>query len=196
MRGGIRGALAAAALTFVTWIAAPSALAGGGGCFHHVTAGIGTGDAVAITDGCFGPNVLYVDPGTTVTWTNQDPVPHSVFGVGGGWGSGDPVLGGSRVSYTFGDSGTFVYVCTLHIGMAGAVVVGDGRGAAGLDPTSVTSAGLAAAPTGRTTSPPSSQGMSAGTILGLVALGLAGAIGLWAIRADRRRRSQPQVTAR
>ena len=198
MHGGIaKGALAAAALTLAAWIAAPSALAGGGGCFHHVTAGVGSGDRVAITDGCFGPTVLFVDPGTTVTWTNGDPVPHTVTGVGGAWGSGDPITGGSKASYTFEDSGTYVYVCTLHVGMAGAVVVGDGRGAAGLDPTSVTKAGIAAAPTaGSANDARGSGGMGPGTVLGLAALGLAGAIGLWAIHADRRRRAQPQVTTR
>jgi plastocyanin len=195
MRGGIaRGALAAAALTLVTWIAAPAAMAGGG-CFHHVTAGVGTGSRVGIVDMCFDPIVLFVDPGTKVTWTNHDSMQHTVSGVGGAWGTFGPLSEGDSVSYTFKDSGTYVYVCTMHIGMAGAVVVGDGTGAAGFDPSSVGRAALIAAPAAASGSG-RSGGMSLGSVVGLLALGLAGAIGLWAIHAERRRRSEPQLTAR
>ena len=38
------------------------------------------------SDLCFVATVLYVEPGTDVTWTNRDSVEHDVVGVGGTWG--------------------------------------------------------------------------------------------------------------
>jgi plastocyanin len=184
-----RGALGALVLTMTMWTAAPPALAGGGGgCFHHVTAGVGTGTEVDIVDFCFGPTVLYVDPGATVTWANQDKINHTVTGIGGAWGTFDQVEPGQQVAYTFKSSGTFVYVCALHFGMAGAVVVGDGTGAAGLDPASVKAAGFAAPPAADAASTVTG-GVGPGTIVALIVVGLGVLVGLWAIGNGRRRRS-------
>jgi hypothetical protein len=64
-----------------------------------------------------------VEPGTTVTVTNDDAMVHNLFGAGG-WLHGD--LGrGESTSHTFREPGTFAYACTLHPGMVGAVVVED-----------------------------------------------------------------------
>ena len=74
---------------------------------------------------CFGPTVLYVLPGTRVTWTNQDPVLHTVTGLGFRWGSGDSLGQGNSISYRFTAPGVYPYSCIIHPGMVGAVVVGD-----------------------------------------------------------------------
>jgi len=52
----------------------------GGGC--HIPPTTGRGDSVDITDLCFDATVLYVEPGTDVTWTNRDAMTHVVVGVG------------------------------------------------------------------------------------------------------------------
>ena len=100
---------------------------GGGGCGGPVTDAKGTG--VDIRDFCFSPTILRVSTGETVTFTNVDPVPHSVLGANATWGDYAGFKKKS-VTYRFSEPGVYPYVCTYHIGMVGAVVVGDGVGGA------------------------------------------------------------------
>ncbi len=106
-------------------IAGPAS-AGGGSCHNpeHVSA---SGVAVDAKKVCFFPTVLHVEEGATVTWTNHDPVPHSVTGLAGAWGTtGEKLLQqGDSVSVEFSDQGVYPYTCILHPGMVGAVVVGE-----------------------------------------------------------------------
>ena len=95
----------------------------GGTCHSAATAARGV--AVTVSDLCFGPTVLYVQPGTRVTWTNRDPVLHTVTGLGFRWGSGDTLGHGDSISYRFAAAGVYPYSCIIHPGMVGAVVVGD-----------------------------------------------------------------------
>jgi plastocyanin len=77
---------------------------------------------VAIDDSFFSPEVIRVRKGTTVTWTNNDVESHTVTGLDGGPDS--PVIApGETYSFTFDEAGTFDYICTLHAGMDGQVVV-------------------------------------------------------------------------
>jgi plastocyanin len=99
---------------------------GGGGCGRAVTDDDGT--RVSIRNFCFGPTILRVRPGETVTWVNRDGFPHIVLGANGAWGGYDNVRrNGGEVSYRFVSSGVYPYVCTYHPGMIGAVVVGNGK---------------------------------------------------------------------
>jgi len=60
--------------------------------------------------------------GTTVTWTNQDNVPHSVTFKNGMQDSG--LLSQEQsFSYTFKTPGTYQYYCTVHLYMVAAVTV-------------------------------------------------------------------------
>jgi plastocyanin len=77
---------------------------------------------VTIDNFVFGPQRLTVKAGTTVTWTNQDDIPHAVVSSTG--------LFKSRVldtdqsySFTFATPGTFPYFCSLHPHMTGTIVV-------------------------------------------------------------------------
>jgi plastocyanin len=98
---------------------------GGGGCGRAVTDDGGT--RVNIRNFCFGPTILRVPPGETVTWVNRDDFPHVVLGANGAWGGYDKLRGGGEVGYRFVSSGVYPYVCTYHPGMIGAVVVGNGK---------------------------------------------------------------------
>jgi plastocyanin len=98
---------------------------GGGGCGRAVTDDDGT--QVNIRNFCFGPTILRVPEGETVTWVNKDDFPHVVLGANAAWGGYGKVRGGGEVSYRFVNSGVYPYVCTYHPGMIGAVVVGNGK---------------------------------------------------------------------
>jgi len=114
-----------AAFGFVPGVARAS---GGGGCGQAVTDSTGT--KVEIASFCFGPTITRVHPGAKVTFTNLDPVSHSVLGANGSWGGYDALKKSRSVTYRFSEAGVYPYVCTFHIGMVGVVVVGDGIGGA------------------------------------------------------------------
>jgi len=103
-----------------------SRASGGGGCGRAVTDENGT--RIGISDFCFDPTIFRVQPGDTVTWVNKDAVPHTVLGANGSWGGFDSIRrNGGEVSYRFVNAGVYPYVCTIHVGMVGAVVVGNGE---------------------------------------------------------------------
>ena len=107
----------------------------GGGCHSNPTQG--AGDTVEMSEMCFTPSVLRVDPGTEVTFINKDPMPHNLSSE---WGTAQDLRQGDSFSATFSDEGTFPYACTYHYGMTGAVTVGDGDGpgtGASVEPGSV-----------------------------------------------------------
>ncbi len=115
------GVLALAALAL--W--APGAVAGGGGC-HGGAFTDAKGVRVDLVEACFSPTVIRVQPGQSVTWTNKDPMEHTVTGAVYGWGSADVLAPGKSAQFTFKASGVYPYFCMLHPAMVGAVVVGDG----------------------------------------------------------------------
>jgi plastocyanin len=96
---------------------------GGGGCGRDVTNESGT--EIEILEYCFTPTVLFAEPGDTVTWTNLDPTFHNVGGANMAWGSFERIRTDRSVSYSFSAPGVYSYVCSVHIGMVGTVVVGD-----------------------------------------------------------------------
>jgi plastocyanin len=70
----------------------------------------------------FGPDKLTIAKGTTVTWTNQDDIPHSI--VLAALGVRSKVLDTDKAfTYQFDRAGTFSYICGLHPFMHGQVVV-------------------------------------------------------------------------
>jgi len=75
---------------------------------------------VAISAFAFGPGELRVPVGATVTWTNEDPVPHTVTSDSFDTGILDP---GSTSSATFDTAGSFDYFCAIHPEMQGRIVV-------------------------------------------------------------------------
>jgi plastocyanin len=78
--------------------------------------------AVQIGNFTFKAPVVTVKPGTTVTWTNGDDIPHTVVSKDGLFKS--KVLDtGDRFSFTFAKPGQFGYFCSLHPHMTGTIVV-------------------------------------------------------------------------
>ena len=108
-------------------VLAPAAVIAGGGCHGAAEAPAQSGDDAVSTvkiDGCtFFPTTARVPVGTTVTFLNAGQVPHNVTGVD--WASRELMVG-SRFEHQFTEAGVYPYTCTLHAGMNGAVVVGDG----------------------------------------------------------------------
>ena len=101
------------------------ALAGGGGC-HQPPAGTeATGDAVFMEGFCFAPTVLRVQPGTKVTFRNNDEAVHQVNGQS--WSGGATLSKDATTVRSFDEPGLYPYACILHPGMVGVIVVGDGK---------------------------------------------------------------------
>jgi len=87
-------------------------------------------DPVTVTNGssepdyAFDPVAVRVDAGTEVTWQWASPS-HSVTHTGDAFDSGIQNDTGATFSYTFEESGNFLYYCTPHrsLGQKGAIVV-------------------------------------------------------------------------
>ena len=78
---------------------------------------------VKIDNFSFGPSDLTVPVGSTVTWINQDDVPHNVRSTDGK-DIKSPVLDtDQKFTFTFSQAGTYAYYCSIHPKMTGKVVV-------------------------------------------------------------------------
>jgi plastocyanin len=89
---------------------------GGGG-------GGGGGTEVSMEGIQFDPAEVTVAVGDTVTWTNNDSVDHDVTADSFSSGEAGGLAGGDTFEHTFDEAGSFDYVCTVHPGMEGTVVV-------------------------------------------------------------------------
>jgi plastocyanin len=93
---------------------------------------------IAIKGFMFQPNPVHVTVGTTVTWTNQDEILHTVTAgtrtyddqhlqkeiVPGPPGFDFQLDGkGKTATFTFSQAGTFNYLCSRHPGMDAQIVV-------------------------------------------------------------------------
>ena len=82
---------------------------------------------VSIQDFSFSPAQMTVAPGTTVTWTNEGPSPHTTTADDGSWDSGT-LQQGEDFSFTFDKPGTYTYHCSIHPDMTASVKVSGGGG--------------------------------------------------------------------
>jgi plastocyanin len=98
-----------------------------GGCVMSANAAVAIAAeaapaAVQIDNFTFRDPVVTVAPGTTVTWTNGDDIPHTVVSKDGLFKS--KVLDtGDKFSFTFTKPGDYGYFCSLHPHMTGLIVV-------------------------------------------------------------------------
>ncbi|MDD5489114.1 MAG: cupredoxin family copper-binding protein [Candidatus Moranbacteria bacterium] len=84
-----------------------------------------TGSAVTVKNFAFSPADLTVTKGTTVTWTNEDSVPHQIASDSGSAVSftGTQMSQGQSFSFTFDTAGAFPYHCAIHPTMHGVITV-------------------------------------------------------------------------
>ena len=83
--------------------------------------------SVSIGDNFFDPPDAAIDPGSTITWTNNGAVPHTVTADDGSFDSG--VLNpGDSYTVAFDGQGTVTYYCAIHPEMRGSVTVGGSGG--------------------------------------------------------------------
>lgn len=78
---------------------------------------------VDIRDFAFSPNPVEIAVGDTVTWTNQDQVPHTATAEDRGVLQSGTISPGSSFSQTFETAGEFPYFCEFHPNMTGTIVV-------------------------------------------------------------------------
>jgi plastocyanin len=78
--------------------------------------------SVSIAHFSFDPARLNISVGTTVTWTNNDSVTHTVTADQGAFDSGN-LSPGSTFSFTFSQAGSYPYHCTPHPSMKGTITV-------------------------------------------------------------------------
>ena len=79
---------------------------------------------VSIANMAFSPADITVKKGTTVTWTNNDSVAHDIEETDGKKGPASGTLqSGQTYSFTYNETGSFNYHCSIHPSMTGAVTV-------------------------------------------------------------------------
>jgi plastocyanin len=175
----IRAALLAGSI--VAWmLVAGTPASAGGGCHEGSTQGTGT--AVDLKGACFTPSLLRVAEGSTVTFTNYDPFAHNVSGSL--WGHYDNLTPNESFSASFDQPGIYPYACTIHQGMTGVIVVGDGTGPGnGAVVTSLPAGGSGPTTTDATAAAPDDRWAQAAALAIGVAIGVV--VGL-ALAARRR----------
>jgi len=81
------------------------------------------GDAVSIQGFAFDPAELAVGSGDEITWTNDDPAPHTVTARDGSFDSGT-IEPGQSFAVQVDGSGAVTYFCEIHPTMEGTIRVG------------------------------------------------------------------------
>jgi plastocyanin len=90
--------------------------------FARAAAAPADATSVSIDNFSFTPKEITVAKGTTVIWVNRDDVPHTVV-------NGDRVFRSKALdtddqfSFTFTETGTYAYFCSVHPMMTGKVIV-------------------------------------------------------------------------
>src|SRR5512138_443392 len=82
-------------------------------------------DTITIRNFAFSPSPQTVKAGTTVTWENRDGVSHAIASDAGApeeFRSGT-LADGSSFTFTFANTGTYAYHCSIHPSMKGTVIV-------------------------------------------------------------------------
>jgi plastocyanin len=87
------------------------------------TAAAGQEVPVDIRDFAFSPNPVEIATGDTVTWTNQDQVPHTATAEDRGVLQSGTISPGASFSQVFETAGEFPYFCEFHPNMTGTIVV-------------------------------------------------------------------------
>lgn len=79
--------------------------------------------AIKIDNFSFGPATITIPTGSTVTWTNNDDVPHVVSSDDNKLFKSKALDTDDRFSFTFTKPGTYNYYCAIHPKMTAKIVV-------------------------------------------------------------------------
>ncbi len=79
--------------------------------------------AVDIVNFAFNPDPIEIAVGDTVTWTNQDGVPHTATGQDRDVLQSGTIAPGGSFSHTFTEAGEISYFCEFHNDMSGTIIV-------------------------------------------------------------------------
>jgi|SRR5215216_8074325 len=79
------------------------------------------------------PTDAAIEPGSTITWTNNGALPHAVTADDGSFDSGR-LNPGDSYTVAFDGQGTVTYFCAVHPEMRGSATVGVGGGGGGTAP--------------------------------------------------------------
>jgi plastocyanin len=77
---------------------------------------------VTVDNFSFTPKEITVAAGTTITWVNHDDVPHTIVSTDKKFRS-KALDTDDQFSFTFTDSGTYAYFCSVHPMMTGKIIV-------------------------------------------------------------------------
>ena len=81
-------------------------------------------DTVVMRNIAFNPQTINAKVGETITWVNRDDAPHNVTYVSGPrFNSSVTFKNGGSFSLKLTKAGTIRYMCTIHPGMNGTIVV-------------------------------------------------------------------------
>jgi plastocyanin len=81
------------------------------------------GAAIKIDNFSFGPATITIPAGSTVTWTNNDDVPHVVSSDDNKMFKSKALDTDDRFSFTFTNPGMYSYYCAIHPKMTAKIVV-------------------------------------------------------------------------
>ena len=81
---------------------------------------------VTIQNFAFSPASITIKKGTKVTWTNKDSTAHTVTADSGSGPASQTLQPGDTYSFTYNQTGTFKYHCSIHMEMTGSVTVTEG----------------------------------------------------------------------
>ena len=85
--------------------------------------GDGAAGAVSIDNFTFAPQTLAVTAGATVTWTNNDDIPHGIASDNSAFPRSKALDTDDSFSVTFTTPGTYKYFCYVHPHMTGTIVI-------------------------------------------------------------------------
>jgi amicyanin len=106
-------------LTLTTVLAACGGSSSGGTTPSNIS-----GPTVTIKNFAFNPPTLNVKVGQTVTFVQEDTIPHTATGSGSSSFIASPALQkGQTYTVKFTKAGTYNYICSIHPNMHGTVVV-------------------------------------------------------------------------
>ena len=79
--------------------------------------------ALAIDNFTFKPQQLTVKAGITITWTNEDDIPHGIASAKNAFARSKALDTDDSYSFVFAAPGIYQYFCYLHPRMTGTIVV-------------------------------------------------------------------------